>query len=61
MFSGIMAAIVILIIIGIGILFARKKLHGSFGGGSSGYDDGGYDDGGYDDGYDDDDYDDDRR
>ena len=57
MFSGIMAAIVILVMIGIGILFARKKLHGSFGGGSSGYDDGGYDDG-YDD---DDDYDDDRR
>ena len=49
MFSGIMAAIVILIIIGIGILFARKKLHGSFGGGSGGYDDDGYDDDGYDD------------
>jgi len=61
MFSGIMAAIVILIIIGIGILFARKKLHGSFGGGSSGYDDGGYDDGYDDDDYDDDYDDDDRR
>ena len=46
MFSGIMAAIVILIIIGIGILFARKKLHGSFGGGGfAGGGSGGYDDG----------------
>ena len=61
MFLGIMVGIIILIIIGIGILFARKKLHGSFGGGSSGYDDGGYDDGYDDDGYDDDGYDDDRR
>jgi hypothetical protein len=33
-------------LIGIGILFARKKLHGSFGGGGfAGYDDGDYDDG----------------
>ncbi len=50
MFSGIMAAIVILIIIGIGILFARKKLHGSFGGGGfAGGGSGGYDDDDYDD------------
>ena len=51
MFSGIMAAIVTLIIIGIGILFARKKLHGSFGGGSFGGGSfGGGGSGGYDDG-----------
>jgi hypothetical protein len=49
MFTGITVGIIIAVLIGIGILVARIKLYGSFGGGSSDYDDDGYDDDGYDD------------
>ena len=44
MFTGITVGIIIAVLIGIGILVAKIKLYGSFGGGSSGYDDDGYDD-----------------